>query len=306
MAPLPDLDELLDGLGRPGDAAAPPTLAEARTFHDQMALSYNGLGPMDVAASDARASAADGHTVPLRVYEPSPPASSARLLWIHGGGFVFGSLESADTICRRLAKAVPCTVISVDYRLGPEHTAAQSRTDVDAAWQWMAERSGSAGPAALAVGGDSAGATLAALLAHRLRDRHQPPPRLQLLAYPVTALDESLAAVRESEGGSLGFPWGVESWLAGESASSPAVSPLRGRLEGTGPVHLVCGTGDPLADQDLRYVQALRAAGVEVTADFVDGMPHGFFPWECGVDESLAAVEHGVASLRRAFLTHTA
>jgi acetyl esterase len=280
-------------------------LADARAFHDQLALSYNGTGPADIVVRAALACAADGHGVSLRVYEPAPVASPARLLWVHGGGFVFGSLESADSICRRLATAVPCTVVSVDYRLGPEHTAAQSRADVDAAWQWMVEQAAGADPAPLAVGGDSAGATLAALLAHRLRDRHQPPPHLQLLVYPVTALDESLTAVRGNEPGSLGFPWGVEAWLAGESAASPAVSPLHGRLDGTGAVHLVCGAEDLLADQDARYVQALRAAGVEVTADFVDGMPHGFFPWDCGVAQSLLAVEDAVASLRHAFFGTT-
>lgn len=295
-----DVDEQLRAFEASADPTAPGGVVEARIAHDRLAAAFNGTGPQDVRVSDAGAPRADGSSVPLRVYQPPTTQPACRLLWIHGGGFVFGSLDSADSICRRLSRAVPATVVSVGYRLGPEHTAAESCADVDAAWAWMlqhAVESPRALPALL--GGDSAGGTLAALLALRLRDSGRPVPRLQLLAYPVTALDECLDAFRAHPSTTVGFPWGVDDWLAGQTPSSPSISPLRAALHGSGQVHLVCGTEDALLDQDRRYLEALRSAGVVVSSDIVEGMPHGFFPWECGVEESIRAFDGAVAAIHR-------
>lgn len=302
MAELPPgANRALEVLGEFASSTGPSRpagLAEARELHDRIALAFNGRGPAGVAVRAVEAPLPGGGAVPLRVYEAPGSASPARLLWIHGGGFVFGSLDSADSTCRRLAAGVPCTVVSAGYRVGPEHGIAETLADVEAAWAWTAGR----GEAASAIGGDSAGGALAALLSWRLRDRGEPAPRLQLLVYPVVALDEILEAARARGDAGFAFPWGVEEWLRGEDASAPAVSALRGDLRGGGPVHLVCGTEDFLLDQDLRYVRALREAGVEAGEDIVPGMPHGFFPWDCGVTESLGAFDRAVLALRRALL----
>ena len=299
MTPPHDAEEMLARFGAAPGAGGPTDLADARRHHDAIALAFNGNGPQDVVATPALAPRADGGAVPLRMYRPHDGGGDApTLLWMHGGGFVFGSLDSADSVCRRFAAALDCTVVSVDYRLGPEHTADEASADVDAAWAWASRQPGAT--AGVVAGGDSAGATLAALLAQRLRDRGDAVPLLQLLAYPVTALDEVLDAAGQERADSFGFPWGVRRWLGDRDASHPAISPLRARLEGSGRVHMVYGTADYLADQDRRYADALRAAGVDVSVDVVQDMPHGFFSWDCGVDASVAAFDRAVAAVRRA------
>src|SRR5579872_4621646 len=121
MTVASEVEALLARFSAEVGEGGPADLADARRLHDRMALAFNGAGPPDVAATPAAAPRRDGGTVPLRVYRPRDEAvGTPSLVWIHGGGFVFGSLESADSVCRRFAADLGCTVASVDYRLGPE------------------------------------------------------------------------------------------------------------------------------------------------------------------------------------------
>jgi acetyl esterase len=205
------------------------------------------------------------------------------LLYLHGGGFVMGDLDSHDSTCRRLARTADVTVMALDYRRAPEHPGPIAVQDAVAAWVWVSGRLAELGgdPAAgLALAGDSAGGAIAVLAAVRLRKTGHRPTAL-LLAYPNADMTLSQPSI-ESEGHGWGLEaedlrWFVEQWVPDPARrADPAVSPLHADLSGLPPVVLATAEHDPLRDEGEALAVRLRDAGVEVDHRPHPGLVHGF------------------------------
>jgi acetyl esterase len=230
------------------------------------------------------------------------------LAWFHGGGWVIGSLDTHDALCRRLAAAAGCMVVSVDYRMAPEHRFPAAVDDCWAVTRWLAEhgREIGADPQRLAVGGDSAGGNLAAVMALRARDAGL-GLRLQLLVYPVTDSDlDTPSSLRNATGYGLtraGMAWFWDHYvpdLAGRA--HPDAAPLRAAsLAGTAPAHVVVCELDPLLDEGEAYARRLEAEGVPVRLQRYPGMIHGFVRMFAVIDRSHDLMEEMAGALKEAF-----
>src|SRR5690349_1549625 len=204
--------------------------------------------------------------IPARVYAPEDP--QATVVWFHGGGWVIGGLHTHDAMCRTLANAAQARVVSVAYRLAPEHRFPTALEDAWTALRWVAA---TYPEAPLVVGGDSAGGNLAAVCALRARDRGGPALALQVLVYPITDHDLATRSYRErGDGPSLtrrAMEWFWDQYVPDPAQrANPEVSPLRAvDLSGLPPAVLVSAEHDPLLDEGRAYAQRLRDAGVAVT-----------------------------------------
>jgi acetyl esterase len=238
--------------------------------------------------------------VAARLYRPqSGPAPL--VVYAHGGGWTIGSLDTHDRICRRLARASGAAVLSVDYRLAPEHPAPAAVDDVVHVLQWVASTPPELGPtpSAVAVAGDSAGGALAALACLRLRDaRSEALPDLQVLVYANTDLSGPGASMRQKAGG-----WGLDvsaveffnrQWVPDpEHWTDPAVSPLRAaNLRGLPASLVVTAEHDPLRDQGEAYAGRLREAGVPVDLRREDGLVHNFLMYDQASPACARASDH--------------
>ena len=222
--------------------------------------------------------------VPCRLYRPEGE-SRGTVVFLHGGMWVIGDLESHDRACRRLVHAAGVTVVAVDYRRAPEHVWPAAVDDAVAVLRWARDDAGTAaatgGAGPLAVMGDSAGGNLATLACLRLRDAGEPLPALQVLAYPNTDLTLSRPSVR-SKGTGWGLDadavaWGAELWVPDAARrADPAVSPLFADLAGLPPAIVVTAEHDPLRDEGDSYASKLSAAGVPVRHRRETGELHGF------------------------------
>lgn len=275
--------ELIRAAGRPPFQELTP--AEARIAY---ANGRNLLQPPpdEVAEAVDLTIPGPGGTLPLRSYRGAGTDGAAALpclVYLHGGGWVVGDLDSHDGVCRRLANLGACRVIAVDYRLAPEHPFPAAVEDAAAALTWVAAHAADLGvdPARIAVGGDSAGGNLAAVLALLGRDGAVPAPMFQLLLYPATdfAMDTPSYA-RVTEGVPLTAT--TMQWFADHYAPDPAqrsdwrTSPSRAeRLAGTAPAFVLTVGHDPLADEGQAYAQRLEAEGVRVTALHLSDHVHG-------------------------------
>jgi len=222
--------------------------------------------------------------IDLRVYRPGDDGPYPTLLWIHGGGFVLGSIETTDPIARSLAVAADCVVVSVGYHRAPEHPFPDPPRECFAALEWTAEHAATFGgdPDRLAVGGDSAGGNLAAATALQTRDRDGPDLDHQLLVYPVTT-DADLPARRDNgEGYGLTtdeIAWFDDKYVADPlDAANPYAYPLKARdLSGLPSATVLTAEFDPLRDDGARYAERLDDAGVPVAYRDYEGTIHGFF-----------------------------
>jgi acetyl esterase len=221
---------------------------------------------------------------------------------------VIGSLDTHDAMCRRLAAAAGCMVVSVDYRLAPEHRFPAAVDDCWAVTAWLAEHGGEIGaaPERLAVGGDSAGGNLAAVMALRARDAGQ-RLRLQLLVYPVTDSDlDTPSSLRNATGFGLtraGMAWFWDHYVPDAAGRAhPEASPLRaGSLAGTAPAHVVVCELDPLLDEGEAYARKLEADRVPVRLSRYAGMIHGFVRMFAVIDRSHDLMEEMAGALGEAF-----
>jgi len=221
---------------------------------------------------------------PCRHYRPVPADVLPALLYLHGGGWVVGDLESHDGICRRLAAETGFAVIAVDYRLAPEHPFPAAFDDAIDAWTAFAAQAAALGldPSRLGIAGDSAGGALAAAVSLACRDRALPQqPRVQLLFYPVTDLMADSASYAEITQGVF-LTADVMRWFIGHYAPDGAMhvdwraSPLRaGDLGGAPPALVVTAGHDPLRDEGLAYAKALADAGNQVTQLHLANQVHG-------------------------------
>jgi acetyl esterase len=269
----------LSGTGGLG-AAEDVEVARALMRNSHVAMATH----IDVATTDFTIPGPDG---PLRTrhYRPDVAKAAPLLVFFHGGGFVVGDLESHDGLCRMICRDAVIHVLSVDYRLAPEHKAPAAEDDCVAAYQWALGHAAELGsdPSRIAVGGDSAGGTLAALVALRSRERGLSQPVLQVLLYP--ALDLS-ARTRSRNLFSDGFfvskqeiAWFTDLYLGGTdiAADDAQVSPVQTfDLSGLAPALVVTAGFDPLRDEGNEYAAALRAAGVTVDHRQFDTLAHGF------------------------------
>jgi acetyl esterase len=259
------------------------------------------IGPLDDVASieDRRLPGPDGE-VPIRIYTPNAEPLGS-FVFFHGGGWVVGNLETHDVMCRAFAARTPCRVVAVDYRLAPEHPYPAALVDAWAAAAWSLHTA--TGP--VAVGGDSAGGTLAAVVALRARDRGF-PLALQVLMYPVTDAAMDTSSYEEFADGyrltrrSMAWYWGH--YRGDADPADPELSPLRAPdLAGVAPAFVTTAEFDPLRDEGEAYAERLREAGVRVTVKRYDGLIHGFYTLGGHIDETAAAYDDIAAALRAAF-----
>lgn len=246
---------------------------------------YTVTGPAEPAGP-----AGPGGPVPVVVYRPDRRGALPVLVYLHGGGWVLGDTALVDPVCRALANRAGCLVVSPDYRLAPEHPYPVAAEECFAVIGWVARQAATIGADAtrIAVGGDSAGANLAAAVALMSRDRGGPPLALQLLVCP--ALDHSPGYPSYSENGegyvltSASMRWFWQQYL-GDTAGCPAAyaAPmLAADLSGVAPAVIYTAEFDILRDEGEAYGDRLRAAGVPVEIRRYDGLTHGFF-WMAGV-----------------------
>ena len=251
-------------------------------------------------------------TVPIRLYRPAGvPASTLlpALVFFHGGGWVIGDLETHDVLCRQITAGAGISVVNVDYRLAPEHKFPAAVDDAWATTRWVAAHARELGidGARLAVGGDSAGGNLAAVVAILARDHGGPSLTLQVLTYPVTDVAAESASYAEFADGFMltrdSMRWFIAHYLPNkQDALDWRVSPLRAAsLAGVAPALIVTAGFDPLRDEGDAYARRLREAGVRVDTICYGGMIHGFAPMGRLIETGNRAVAHTAASLRQAF-----
>jgi acetyl esterase len=255
--------------------------------------------PAEVAeVRDHTATGPDGNAIPLRSYRPAVDGDLPVLMYFHGGGFVIGTLEVADAPCRQLANASGAIVVSVDYRMAPEHKSPAAAEDCYAATTWAAANAASLGGdgSRLGVSGDSAGGNLSAVVSLMARDRGGPAIKSQLLIYPAVDLAESDAYPSRVENGegylltSRAMGWFLEQYLDKPSdAESIYNSPIKADLTGLPPAAVITAGFDPLRDEGNAYAAALQAAGVKVLHLENPSMIHGFL-WMNGVVSHTAGV----------------
>jgi acetyl esterase len=227
---------------------------------------------------------ADG-PIPVRIYSPSAEQGLPVIVWLHGGGWVIGNLDTHDQLCRLLCDGSGAIVVSVDYRLAPEAKFPCAVDDCVAAWEWVTAHAAEFGgdPARVALGGDSAGGNLAAVVPLVARDRGLQAPALQLLVYPVTNYEfESSSMIENAKGYMLETEhvrWFFDHYARSETDFGDwRCSPMQASdLEGLPPAVVITAEFDPLRDQGEAYGRRLQAAGVPTEIVRVDGVFHGFF-----------------------------
>ncbi|MDQ1381468.1 MAG: acetyl esterase [Actinomycetota bacterium] len=249
--------------------------------------------------------------LPVRVFRPSAATGLPVILWFHGGGWVTGNLDTHDQLGRLLADHAGAVVVSVGYRLAPEAKFPAAADDCLAAYEWVLEHADEVGGDAtrIAIGGDSAGGNLAAVVALDARDRGLPQPKLQLLVYPVTDYEfDSAAMIDNAKGYFLeaeGMRWFWEHYARTASDyDDPRFSPLRATdLSGLARAVVITAEFDPLRDQGEAYGQRLRDANVPTEVVRADGLIHGFFGMHEFMPPGRDAWDVSVAALRRSFGT---
>lgn len=243
--------------------------------------------PPEIGDIEELTASRSGHSVKLRYYRPDHGRAQGALpflIFFHGGGWVIGDLDSHDILCRQMVLGSACAVISVDYRLSPEHKYPAALEDAELAVEWIFKNAQALGLDAsrAGIGGDSAGGNLAAVMTLLSRDGKLPPFAFQFLAYPVTDLTmarrsydvaaEGLPVTRET------MEWFIGHYLNNEDEQTEwRASPVFARsLKGVPPAYIVSAGYDPLVDEGDAYARRLRAAGVPVRVDHYGGQIHGF------------------------------
>ena len=307
-------------LERMARAGQPPlhTLSPA-----QARLAYEvGSGVLEVPKAplarveDLRIPTRDGQSVPARLYAPHAPTSTAGqaglplLLYLHGGGFTIGSIDTHDVLCRELARLADCMVVSLGYRLAPEHKFPTASNDAWDALQWLAAHAPALGAdgTRLAVGGDSAGGTLAAVCAILARDAGL-PLALQLFFYPGCAAHQDTPSHATYARGFV-LEASAISWFFGHYVTNHAqredwrFAPLLAPdVDGVAPAWVGLAECDPLVDEGVDYADKLRAAGVPVDLEIYRGVTHEFIKMGRAIAQARQAHADAARALRRAFDT---
>lgn len=279
---LAALLELVHAPGAPSMADGTPE--EARASFRMLAVDLRDPAAVpEVAAVEDTVVAGAAGDLPARVYRPAAQGPLPTVVLLHGGGFVIGDLDTHDVTARELANGCSAVVVSVDYRLAPEHPFPAGPDDALAATRWVADHlAGLGGSDVLAVAGDSAGGNLSAVVAQAFRDEGRPLAG-QLLIYPVTDfVGDYPSHLENAEGYFLELAtmtWFGEQYaghLTDGERADPRLSPLRGDVAGVAPAVVVVAEFDPLRDDGLAYAAKLADAGVPVEVRAFPGMIHGF------------------------------
>jgi acetyl esterase/lipase len=252
--------------------------------------------------------------IPIRVYTPQGCGPFPVLVYLHGGGFVIGDLDTYDAFCRTLTNGVGCIVVAPDYRLAPEHKFPAAHEDCYAATKWAAANASAfnGDPSRIAVAGDSAGGNLTAVVAQMARDRGGPPLIFQLMIYPATDVAADNPSIRENAEGYLitlkDIHWFYNHYLnTPEEGRNPMASPLlAASLCGLPPALIITAEFDPLRDEGEQYGERLKQAGVPVTLSRYNGTIHGFVAMASVLDQGKQGTAECCAALRNAFLSKRA
>ncbi|CAO5192294.1 Acetyl esterase [Frankia sp. AiPs1] len=287
-----------------------PSLVElgvegARAYLEERARQA-GPGP-EVACARDEAVPAPGRSIAVRVYQPDAAQDLPVVVYLHGGGWVIGSVAASDAFCRRLTHAARCVVVSVEYRLAPEHPFPAAVEDAQEAVRWAARHAPRWGGGAdrLIVLGDSAGANIGTVAVRRLVAAGSPLVARQILAYPGTQ------AGREPSAGPYGQQWPLtdaeRNWFFDQyvpdeaTRSHPDVAPLLATLTGLPPTTLLLGGCDPLVAEGLAYAERLWTAGVSVDLHVFAGQIHGFLTLDPAVlpraEEALGLVANAIQAV---------
>lgn len=303
----PQIQALLEkGTGVPATHTLPVDVAraqyEARIALMAPAAEIGGVGEQTIDGP--------GGPLRLRIYTPRGTGPFPLLVFFHGSGFVLCSLDTHDGMCRNLCAGAGCVVVSVDYRLAPEHKFPAGPEDCLHATRWAAMHAEALGvdPRRIALGGDSAGANMAAVTAIRVRDEGGPSLCGQLLLYPVTDYHTpgTPSYAQNAEGYGLTretMKWFWAHYLKDASEGAhPHASPLRAPdLSRLPPALVITAEYDPLRDEGEFYAAKLRAAGISAALTRYDGVNHGFMFWAGIVDKAGAAMSQACEWLRGAF-----
>lgn len=244
--------------------------------------------------------------VKCRLYRSSDSTSAPLLIYYHGGGWVIGDLDTHDDICRKLARDAGCSVVAVDYRLAPEHPAPAALDDCIAATRWIFSNAATIGvdPARIAIGGDSAGGNLAALVSLHAGVN----PVFQLLVYPATDMRMDYPSHRENAQGYLltadSMTWFIGHYLQGDERKKhePLYSPILsddGTLKKSPPTLVITAEFDPLRDEGEAYAARLAAVGVPTSTVRFNGQIHAFFGMSELLDDAAAAIALSASYLRK-------
>ena len=283
------------------------TPQEARSAYREM-RALQGK-PEDVAVVEERTVPGPAGDIPVRVYRPEGAGAFPALVYYHGGGWIIGDLDTHDPLCRHFANAAGCVVVVPDYRLAPEHKYPAAADDCYAATKWVAEQGAEIGVdrSRIAVGGDSSGGNLAAVVALMARDRGGPTLAAQVLIYPVTDHRFDTASYRDNGKGYfletdlMQLFW--DSYLSGDDdGAQPYASPLRAPdVSGVAPAHIITAEFDVLRDEGEAYGKRLQEAGVATQIQRYDGMMHGFVQFGAAIPQAHDAIADVVAGLKAAF-----
>ena len=278
---VPDLSDL------PVDAARDlfETMSTASTYRDGA-----------VSTADRAVETEDG-SIPVRVYRPGD-GEMPTTVYFHGGGFVVGSVQTHDATCRAIADLTESVVVSVDYRLAPEHPFPAAVTDAYAVTEWVSDNTSDLGGTdELVVAGDSAGATLAAVITLLARDRYGPTIDYQMLFYPSTSADSDWPSITDTETGrflsAADMEWFGEQYLTDPlHAANRYAFPLEAcSFVGLPPATVVTAGFDPLRDEGIAYADALDGADVPVVHRHHEDMVHGFVSMIGRVDRAESAIK---------------
>jgi len=274
--------EMMDAQGAPPLETLDPLTARATRLEPMKAL---GGQPDVLERVEDLLVPGPGGDVPVRVYATEQGGVRPALVYFHGGGFVFGNIDTHDAVCRAIAKGSGLVVISVDYRLAPEHKFPAAVEDSYAVTVWVAQNAARLGIDArcIAVGGDSAGGNLATVVAMRCRNAGGPALVSQVLIYPATDLSSFETDSHRDFAEGYFLTRAAMKWFTGhylpsaDVASDPEASPLLAmNLSSLPPALVITAEFDPLRDEGEAYAERLRQAGVPVTVSRYPGMPHGF------------------------------
>jgi acetyl esterase len=297
----PQIQALLErGTGVPATHTLP--VAEARRLYEARIAVM--APPAKVAKIAQRTIDGPHGPIELRIYTPTGSGPFPLMVFFHGSGFVLCSLDTHDGMCRNLAAGIGCAVVSVDYRLAPEHKFPAGLDDCLVATRWAAAHAAEllADPTRIMLAGDSAGGNMAAVTALRVRDEGGPALRGQMLLYPVTDYHTPGTPSYAENADGYGLTRDTMAWFWGHYLNDPAeadhphASPLRAPdLAGLPPAYVMSAEYDPLRDEAERYGERLRAAGVATEITRRPGMNHGFLFWvgvvagaDCAMAEACA------------------